>query len=120
MAFLIPFAFVLLCFVKKLTVIGIIGKTHGVSNAANPDKKAMKKIDHNPLCLEGFVSRTGTFSGVTTCSLFASVFVTTVSTLAEFIVVKSVAIVAISAAFEAAGMVNVKLFSILIQTSLQT
>ncbi|MNG18276.1 hypothetical protein D3C84_1023270 [compost metagenome] len=36
----------MLCFVKKLTVIGIIGNTQGVNNAANPDKKARKKIDH--------------------------------------------------------------------------
>ena len=48
MAFFFPSAFVLLCFVKKLTVIGIIGKTHGVNNAANPPKNAKKKIDHNP------------------------------------------------------------------------
>jgi hypothetical protein len=35
----------LLCFTllgKKLTVIGIIEKTHGVSKAANPDKKSKK------------------------------------------------------------------------------
>jgi hypothetical protein len=34
-----------LCFTllgKKLTVIGIIGKTQGVSKAANPDKKNKK------------------------------------------------------------------------------
>ncbi|MNS76729.1 hypothetical protein D3C72_1102850 [compost metagenome] len=48
MAFLIPCALVLLCFVKKLTVIGIIGKTHGVNNAAKPEKKAIKKIESNP------------------------------------------------------------------------
>ena len=50
MAFRIPFAFVLLCLVKKLTVIGIIGNTQGVSSAANPERKAIKKIDQNPLC----------------------------------------------------------------------
>ena len=38
-AFRMPTAFVLLCFVKKLTVIGIIGKTQGVSKAAKPAKK---------------------------------------------------------------------------------
>ena len=48
MAFLIPAALFLLCLVKKLTVIGIIGKTQGVNNAAKPDKKAIKKIAHNP------------------------------------------------------------------------
>ena len=48
MAFLIPAAFVLLCFVKKLTVIGIIGNTHGVNKAANPPKK-LKKNNVNKL-----------------------------------------------------------------------
>ena len=60
-AFSIPFAFDLLCFVKKLTVIGIIGKTQGVSKAANPDKKAMKNIDHNPRCDAGFGEATFPF-----------------------------------------------------------
>src|SRR5690554_4451319 len=41
-------ALVLLCFVKKLTVIGIIGKIQGVSNAVNPNKNATIKIVHNP------------------------------------------------------------------------
>ena len=48
MAFLIPCALFLLCLVKKLTVIGIIGKTHGVNSAANPEKKAIKKIEISP------------------------------------------------------------------------
>jgi hypothetical protein len=39
---------VLLCFVKKLTVIGIIGKTQGVKSAANPEKKAIIKIENKP------------------------------------------------------------------------
>lgn len=39
MAFLMPAALFLLCLVKKLTVIGIIGNTQGVNNAANPEKK---------------------------------------------------------------------------------
>lgn len=47
-AFLIPLALVLLCLVKKLTVIGIIGNTHGVKRAAKPEKKAMINIDHRP------------------------------------------------------------------------
>lgn len=47
-AFLTPLALDLLCLVKKLTVIGIIGKTHGVSRAAKPDKKAMKNIPQSP------------------------------------------------------------------------
>ena len=49
MAFLTPAALDLLCFVKKLTVIGIIGKTHGVNRAAKPEKKAIIKIDHKLL-----------------------------------------------------------------------
>ena len=48
MAFFFPSAFVLLCLVKKLTVIGIIGNTQGVNKAAKPPKKAKKKIAHNP------------------------------------------------------------------------
>ena len=48
MAFFFPSALVLLCLVKKLTVIGIIGNTQGVNKAANPPKKAKKKIAHNP------------------------------------------------------------------------
>ena len=49
MALLIPFAFVLLLLVKKLTVIGIIGKTQGVSKAAKPPKKPAMKIAHQLL-----------------------------------------------------------------------
>src|SRR6478735_2836605 len=62
MAFLIPAALVLLCLVKKLTVIGIIGKTQGVSKAAKPEKKAIKKIDHNPISSVGFDCSTTFFS----------------------------------------------------------
>ena len=41
----IPAAFVLLCFVKKLTVIGIIGNTQGVKSANKPPKKpAINKL----------------------------------------------------------------------------
>ena len=50
MAFFFPPALGLLCLVKKLTVIGIIGKTQGVNKAAKPDKKAIKKIDQKLLC----------------------------------------------------------------------
>ena len=46
MAFRIPAALDLLCFVKKLTVIGIIGNTQGVSKAANPLKKDKMKMSH--------------------------------------------------------------------------
>ena len=45
-AFLTPSALVLLCLVKKLTVIGIIGKIQGIKSAANPPRKAKKKIDN--------------------------------------------------------------------------
>ena len=48
-AFFIPATLFLLCLVKKLTVKGIIGKTQGVSKAAKPDKKAIKKIVQSPL-----------------------------------------------------------------------
>jgi hypothetical protein len=44
LAFLIPSALVLLCLVKKLTFIGIIGNTQGVSNAVNPASKPNKNI----------------------------------------------------------------------------
>ena len=53
MAFFIPFALVLLCLVKKLTVMGIIGNTQGVSSAAKPEKKAIIKM-LNKLLLDEF------------------------------------------------------------------
>ena len=46
MAFLTPAALDLLCLVKKLTVIGIMGKTQGVSSAAKPLKKEITNINH--------------------------------------------------------------------------
>src|SRR5690554_4748984 len=49
-AFFMPAARVLLCFVKKLTVIGIIGKIHGVSNAVKPKRNATIKMVHRLLC----------------------------------------------------------------------
>ena len=42
-AFVKPFFLSLLPFVKKLTVKGIIGNTHGVRIAAKPAKKEKKK-----------------------------------------------------------------------------
>src|SRR5688572_10787191 len=48
-AFEIPFALVLLLLVKKLTVMGTIGNTHGVNNAASPPKKPAIKILHQLL-----------------------------------------------------------------------
>ena len=44
MAFLMPCALLLLCLVKKLTVIGIIGKTQGVNKAAKPAKNLARKV----------------------------------------------------------------------------
>ena len=41
----IPFERELDCLVKKLTVIGIIGKTQGVSKANKPPPKPLMKID---------------------------------------------------------------------------
>ena len=66
-AFFFPSAFVLLCLVKKLTVIGIIGNTHGVSKAAKPPINAKKKIDHSP-----FFSSTG--ASLLFCALFSDTF----------------------------------------------
>ena len=60
----VPFR--LLAFVKKLTVSGIIGKTHGVIKAINPPNKPKTKIFHkvlsveliSPQLAEGFLSST--------------------------------------------------------------
>ena len=52
-----PTALFLLCFVKKLTVIGIIGNTQGVNNAVNPNKKAIINVLKSPL-LGSFFSDT--------------------------------------------------------------
>ena len=38
----------LLCLVKKLTVIGIIGNTQGVSKAVKPNRKAIRKVPNKP------------------------------------------------------------------------
>ena len=51
-AFLIPEALFLLCFVKKLTVMGIIGKTQGVNKAIKPLKNAIIKILQTPSSVE--------------------------------------------------------------------
>lgn len=68
MAFLIPVVLLLLFFVKKLTVIGIIGNTQGVSSAANPDKNAIKKIVNKPELDSGT-------SGIFSAMFFVSAFV---------------------------------------------
>ena len=43
-----PSARVLDCFVKKLTVMGIMGKTHGVNSAANPKPNPSKNVQKSP------------------------------------------------------------------------
>jgi hypothetical protein len=49
MALRIPAALVLLCFVKKLTVMGIIGKHMSTMLQIQTEKQ--KKMDHKPLWL---------------------------------------------------------------------
>ena len=44
-----PCFLVLDLLVKKETVTGIIGKTHGVTSAINPPKNPKKKTPHAPL-----------------------------------------------------------------------
>ena len=48
-AFKIPFFLFLDCLVKKETVKGIIGNTHGVNKANNPPTNPNKKILTNPV-----------------------------------------------------------------------
>ena len=43
-----PSARFLDCFVKKLTVMGIMGKTQGVNSAANPNKNPSKNVPTSP------------------------------------------------------------------------
>ena len=52
-----PAALFSLCLVKKLTVIGIIGNTQGVSKATKPLKKAIRKILQIP-CSEASETKT--------------------------------------------------------------
>ncbi|MNX96316.1 hypothetical protein D3C86_1286280 [compost metagenome] len=66
--------------VKKLTVIGIIGKTQGVNNAAKPDKKAIKKIDHKLLA--------GAGAGISSLAISA-VFATFGCTASSFLTVST-------------------------------
>ena len=54
-------------FMKKETVSGIIGNTHGVIKANNPAKTPKKKIPHNPLFFVAGIdpqSRTGFFKSI--------------------------------------------------------
>ena len=56
-AFRMPSARVLDCFVKKLTVMGIMGKTHGVSNAAKPKPNPRRNVQSRPSSpILGFVA----------------------------------------------------------------
>ena len=56
MALKTPFFLFFDCFVKNETVNGIIGKTHGVSNANKPPTNPKKKMLNNPFELSEFVS----------------------------------------------------------------
>ena len=86
-AFLIPAAFDLLFFVKKLTVIGIIGKTHGVSKAAKPLKKEIMKISHIDFLGSGvFLTDIFFEGGIVSLTFSVSVFDVTVSTFFSDIV----------------------------------
>ena len=85
MAFLIPLALVLLCLVKKLTVIGIIGNTQGVSKAAKPDKKAIKKIVYK---LESESADFRCFSTIVLTSVFAVFFVYNIGSF-EFLLLQA-------------------------------
>src|SRR5687768_9498437 len=66
----IPAARVLLCFVKKLTVIGIIGKTHGVSSASHPPRNPAINNPQLVLVTTGFASskRGSVLRGSFSCS----------------------------------------------------
>ena len=114
MAFRIPAALFLLCLVKKLTVIGIIGNTQGVSKAANPDKKAIKNIDQRPFCFSGLEGDVSVFEIVGAFAVVSS----GVEVATTFFVV-SIAMGSAST-FAAAGSVKLNFFSKLIQDSLQT
>ena len=67
-AFINPLRLLPLRLVKKLTVIGIMGNTHGVSKAANPPRKPARKITHKDLLLFFGASTIGCadFTSVTT------------------------------------------------------
>ena len=69
MAFLIPADLFLLCLVKKLTVIGIIGKTQGVNKAAKPLIKDKKKITSRDLFDDFSSSLVVPFNETADCSV---------------------------------------------------
>ena len=97
----------MLCFVKKLTVIGIIGKIQGINSAANPPKKAKKKIVHKLFSsLSAGFSMFVSFTGATVCFVVSVSAVATESVGLETVSVTSV--VAVSVTFKT-GKVNFKL-----------
>ena len=77
---MIPFLLLPDCFVKKVTVIGIIGNTHGVKSAANPHAKPVKKIIHK--LMSGLLLLVSEGKTSSTSSVGVSTFFETVSTLA--------------------------------------
>ena len=114
----------MLCFVKKLTVIGIIGKTHGVNKAANPDRNAIKKIDQSPLFESDFGAISSVFSGEASITLLVPRLGVKVSCFSvskeEGTATVSIFTPSVNAASVFAGIAKVNFFSKLIQTSLQT
>ena len=95
--------------VKKLTVIGIIGKTQGVNKAANPEKKAIINIDHNPISSTVDSEIDSDLIGLTASAWFLTVVVST----SVFVVSATNSLAAKSVVCE--GIKNIKLFSKLIQ-----
>jgi hypothetical protein len=118
----------LLCFVKKLTVIGIIGNTQGVNKAANPDKNAKKKIDHK--LIEGFGPGISFFTDTALDSVFTfsvlafSIVGFKVSTAIPITLVSSnfasVMVGIVASIFNPEGTKKENFLFRLLQTSLQT
>ena len=83
-----------LCLVKKLTVIGIIGNTQGVSKAVKPNKKAIRKVPNKPFVFSFFCDFLSfkyfapAFSSTTVFTL--STAVTFVTTLVGILNVRSI------------------------------
>ncbi|MNY00411.1 hypothetical protein D3C86_1329030 [compost metagenome] len=76
-AFRLPIAGVLLLLVKKLTVIGIIGNTHGMMMAANPPKNARKNVPQSDFSVSSLPATTGLsffFSSLTAVVVFSLPF----------------------------------------------
>ena len=107
-AFLIPAAFVLLCLVKKLTVIGIIGKIQGIKSAAKPPRKAKKKIVHRLFSSFLGVELFEFFTGATVCFVVSE---SVVSTESVFFAAESITVSVVSKTFNS-GKLNFKLASV--------